>query len=108
MTVQLSYNETLYGIEPAEASDLLEELNGIHGSSSSTSGQYSVTFARYQWGIDEDRESEVHFHVDLEDADDSDYPDVKDDLAETIAGLTSIDAGTKKEIEPKLTGEMYD
>lgn len=104
MTVELHFNDRLRGIDAATASTTIDELESIDGTQSSTSGTYSVNFVRYQWP-DGDQESELHAAVTLTDADDADYPDVKDDLAAKMAGLTA-DFGTESEIESELSGNV--
>lgn len=100
MTVEVSYSGMKNGLSKSETTTLLGELIDVHGSTSSTSGTYSVEHSNYV--ADSQR---FVIEVQLTDADDSDYPNVKDDLAGTIANL-SVDFGTKSDVKSELDGNL--
>lgn len=104
MTVTLRFNDRLSDVDASTAATTISELDDIDGTSSSTSGTYDVHFVRYQY-VNDNQSSELHFAVSLTDSDDSDYPHVKDDLADTIVGLTA-DFGAKSEIKETLSGDV--
>jgi len=104
MTVELTFTGDVSGLTATEAETLISEVLSVHETESSTSGEYhaennSVQPSRNGEGFD------VHIGLSLVDADDSDYPSVKDDLAETVAGF-SADFGTEAEITDELYGSM--
>jgi len=104
MAVELKYNNEVTDVSPTDIPTLIEELDSLDGSNSSTSGTYDVAFIRYQYP-DAESESRCHIHVSLRDADDADYPHVMDDLRDTIDTL-SVYFGTTDEIESEISGEI--
>jgi hypothetical protein len=104
MTVETQYNKTLTEVSVTDAATTLDELDTIDGTTSDTGGTFSVAFARYQWP-DGDRASELHFHVELTDADDSQYPEVRDDLAQQVAGLTVV-TDSASEVEAQIDATL--
>lgn len=104
MTVQLRYNAQHEDIAPSEAANLLEALADTDGSTSDTGGTYDVTFQRYQFD-GTNRPSELHFDLELTDVDDDQYPNVKDDLAETVASLAVLDV-TAAEATDGIEGQL--
>jgi hypothetical protein len=104
MTVELTFTGDKSNVSQTDAEAVLSEILDLHGSTSSTSGTYhaenqSIQPSRNGDGYD------VHIGLSLRDADDNDYPNVKDDLAQTLAGL-SLDFGTKSEIKDELRGSV--
>jgi hypothetical protein len=104
MTVKLTFTGDKTEVAQSEAEIVLGEVLSLHDTTSSTSGTYKAENQSIQPTRDGDGYN-VHIGLSLIDADDSDYPHVKDDLAEQIAGL-SIDFGTKDEVKDKLTGSV--
>lgn len=104
MTVQLKFNSRISGIAITDLTTTIDELDTLDGTTSSTSGTYDVHFVRYQWN-DSSEDTELHAAVTLTDTDDSDYPNVKQDLADAIAGLTA-DFGTASDIKTELSGDV--
>lgn len=100
MTVELRFAGVQNGLTKTEATNLLGEVIDIHGASSSTSGTYSVETANYVPSAER-----FVIEVSLCDADDDDYPNVKDDLATMVSNL-SVDFGPKDEIEAKIQGDI--
>jgi len=104
MTVELTFTGDVSGLTATEAETLISEVLATHGTTSSTSGTYHAENNSVQPSRDGDG-FDVHIGVSLRDADDSDYPNVKDDLAGTVAGY-SADFGTEAEIKDELYGSM--
>lgn len=105
MTVELTFIGRKEGVTADERATLFGEVDSTHLSTSSTSGTYHIENCSFWPDGDGSDTYRVHIGLSLQDADDSDYPSVKDDLAETVAAL-SVDFGTKAEIKEGLTGEM--
>lgn len=103
MTVELTFTGDVSGLTETEAETLISEVLAYHETTSSTSGTYTV--ANNSIRPSNDTGFDVHIGLVLTDADDADYPNVKDDLAGAIAGL-SIDFGTESEIKDELSGTM--
>jgi hypothetical protein len=104
MTVELTFTGNVSVADAADAEAVIGEVLALHGATSSTSGTYHAENNSVQPsgdGIGFD----VHIGLSLRDADDSDYPNVKDDLAGTVAGF-SADFGTESEIKDELYGSM--
>jgi hypothetical protein len=104
MTVELTYTGDVTGLTESEATTLIGEVLAQHEETSSTSGTYHAENNTVQPVRDGDG-FDVHIGISLRDADDADYPDVKDDLAAFVAGL-SVDLGTQSEIKDELYGSM--
>jgi hypothetical protein len=102
MSVELTYTGDVSGISAADAATVIETVNAQDGETSSTSGTFSAERCST---LPDEEGVRLHIGISLSDADDSDYPHVKGDLAEFVAGL-SVDFGTAAEIEAELTGEI--
>lgn len=104
MTVELRYNKRLNGLDTKTATAIIDALDAVDGTESSSGGTFTATFARYQFPSENDT-SELHFDLQLRDSDDSDYPDVKDDLAQAVADLHD-ETPPADEVEPNLSGQV--
>jgi len=104
MTVELTFTGDVTVDDASSAEALIGEVLAVHGTTSSTSGTYHAENNSVQPSGDGEG-FDVHIGVSLRDADDSDYPNVKDDLAGAVADL-SADFGTESEIKDELYGSM--
>lgn len=100
MSVELEFNGVVDGVTKSNAQTLLGEVIDADGTTSSSGGTYSLHNLNYVGEHDR-----VVLRIELTDGDDSDYPNVKNDLAATVAGFT-VDFGTKTEVKDSLTGSV--
>lgn len=104
MTVELTFTGDKSNVRAEDAEAVIRDVLLAHETESDTRGEYqaenqSIQPTRNGNGYD------VHIGLSLTDVDDSEYPDVKTDLADTIANLP-LDYGTVSEIEKQINGSI--
>jgi len=104
MTVKVTFTGDKSEVNKQTAISAVDAILSAHETTSDTDGTYraennAIQPTRNATGFD------VHVGLSLRDVDDSQYPDVKTDLAETIASLP-LDFGTVDEIKDQINGNI--
>jgi hypothetical protein len=105
MTVKLTFTTNESGLTTTERDQLLGAVDGVHLDTSATGGTYEAANQSYQPNRDDPELWDVHIGLTLSDEDDDQFPDCKQDLAETLAGF-EYDLGTAGELVDEISGNI--